>query len=159
MSILGPPIPAANFFPIMRTSFTFSLLLCALLLTAGCASSTPQDRISRNREAYRRFPSNVQRMVSAGMVDVGFTPEMVRMAAGEPSRVLNRQTESDNTEVWVYLSSGTPRVSVGFGVGSFGRHSASSVGVGTTTGGNDPQEKLRVVFRDGHVTEVEYRKG
>ena len=141
----------------MRLSLASSLLLSAVLLATGCVSSTPQSRISKNREAYSRFPSNVQRMVSAGMVDVGMTPEMVRLAAGKPNREFSRQTENSSDEVWIYHDS-SPRFSFGIGIGSYGRHSASSVGVGTSTGDYDREEKMRVVFRDGHVTEIEYRK-
>jgi hypothetical protein len=141
----------------MRLSFTISLLLSAMLLASGCASSTPQSRIRENREAYSRFPSNVQRMVSAGMVDVGMTPEMVRLAVGRPNREFSRQTENSSDEVWVYHDS-SPRFSFGVGFGSYGRHSASSVGIGTSTGDYDREEKMRVVFRDGYVTEIEYRK-
>lgn len=157
MSILGSLIPAANIFPTMRILLPSSLLLSALLLTAGC-SSTPQSRIASHREVYRSFPSDVQRKISAGVVDVGFAPEMVRLALGAPNREFSRQTENASSEVWVYHDT-SPRFSVGFGIGSYGRHSSSSVGVATTTGDYDREEKMRVVFRDGHVTEIEYRKG
>ena len=157
MSILGSPISAANFFPTMRFSPPFLLLLCGLVLATGCAS-TPQDRIARNRDVYRSFPSEVQRQITAGRVDVGFTPEMVRMALGAPSRVISRQTELGSTEVWVYREN-SPRVSVGFGIGSFGRHSASSIGVATSTGGRERGESERVEFRDGKVTKVESSRG
>jgi hypothetical protein len=155
MSILGSPIPAANIFPTMRTSFT--VLLLAAFVLAGCASN-PQSRIAQNRELYRSFPSSVQRKISAGVVDVGFTPEMVRMALGRPNREFSRQSENGTSEVWVYRDA-SPRVSFGIGVGSYGRHSASSVGIATSTGGYDRDEKMRVVFRDGQVTEVENVRG
>lgn len=142
----------------MRLFLLLPLLMSALLLGAGCASSTPQSRISNNREAFARFPSNVQRMVSAGMVDVGMTAEMVHLAVGRPNREFSRQTENGSDEVWVYHDR-SPRFSFGIGIGSYGRHSASSIGVGTSTGDYDREEKMRVVFRDGYVTEIEYRKG
>ena len=143
----------------MRRSFATALLLSALLLAGGCATSTPQTRISKHREAYRGFPSEVQRKISAGVVDMGFTTEMVLLALGEPNREFSRQTENGTAEVWVYHDN-SPRVSVGFGfgIGSYGRHSSSSVGISTSTGGYDRDERMRVEFRDGYVTEIEYRK-
>ncbi|HEY8995932.1 MAG TPA: hypothetical protein VIM71_14805 [Lacunisphaera sp.] len=138
----------------MRAPPLLVLFLSGILLLAGCATSTPQSRISEHRELYRSFPSEVQRKVSAGKVDVGFTEEMVQLALGEPQRRVTRQTESGTDEVWIYASS-EPRVSFGFGFGSYGRRSASSVGVATSTGGYGREERMRVVFRDGKVTAVE----
>jgi hypothetical protein len=145
----------------MRLLTSCSLLLSVLFFAAGCASSTPQSRISRNHQAYESFPASVQRKISAGVIDVGFTPQMVRMALGEPAREFSRRTENGTSEVWVYHDR-EPRVSVGFGVGfgRYGRHSSSAVGISTSTGdaGYDRDEKMRVEFRDGYVSEIEYRK-
>lgn len=138
----------------MRASRFLPLFSSAVLLLAGCATSTPQTRISEHRELYRSFPSEVQRKVSAGQVDVGFTTEMVQLALGEPQRRVTRQMETGMDEVWIYASSES-RMSFGFGVGSYGRHSASSVGVSTSTGAYGREERMRVVFRDGKVTSVE----
>jgi outer membrane protein assembly factor BamE (lipoprotein component of BamABCDE complex) len=129
-------------------------LTILLVLAAGCATSTPQTRISEHRELYASFPSAVQRKVSAGEVEVGYTEEMVMLALGEPHRRVSRQTETGTDEVWVYVSK-EPRVSFGFGFGSYGRRSGSSVGISTTTGGDGAEERMRVVFRDGKVTTVE----
>jgi hypothetical protein len=137
----------------MRLLPAFALISSVLWL-AGCATSTPQDRISENRELYQSFPSAVQRKVSAGEVDVGFTEEMVQLALGEPHRRVTRQTETGSDEVWIYASS-EPRLSFGLGFGSYGRHSGSSVGVSTSTGGHGREERMRVVFHDGKVTAVE----
>ena len=154
VSIFRPHSPAANIFPDMRLSPFPVLLTSAVLLLAGCATSTPQSRISEHRELYRSFPSEVQRKVSAGEVDVGFTEEMVRLALGDPDRRVTRDAEAGTDEVWVYVSK-EPRVSFGFGFGSYGRRSGSSVGVSTSTGGYGREERMRVVFRDGKVTAIE----
>jgi hypothetical protein len=152
VSIFRSHSPAANIFPDMRVP-SFLLLLAFVALLAGCAS-TPQTRISEHRELYRSFPSEVQRKVSAGQVDVGFTEEMVQLALGDPDRRVTRDTETGRDEVWVYANK-EPRMSFGFGFGSYGRRSGSSVGVSTSTGGYGREERMRVVFRDGKVTAVE----
>jgi hypothetical protein len=134
------------------------LALClasAVFLTA--CSSTPDSRIARSQAAFNQYPSAVQQKIRAGEVDIGFTPEMVLLALGEPARQFTHQTEAGTVELWVYHDTG-PRFSFGLGVGSFGRHSATSVGVGGSTGGYDPEEKMRVEFRDGKVTAVEHMK-
>ena len=138
----------------MRKIILSSLLLAALL----SACSTPESRIDANRSAFNQYPSDVQEKIKAGRVDIGFTPEMVRMAMGDPVRQFTRKTESGESEVWIYADS-KPQVSLGFGFASFGHHSATGVGVATSTGGYEPDEKTRVVFRNGRVDSVEHRKG
>ncbi len=134
-----------------------TLFGCALLaLLAGCASSTPESRVARDRAAFDAFPPEVQQRILAGQVAVGFTPEMVEMALGEPSRKLVRETSAGQAEVWVYLES-KPQMSFGLGFGSYGRRSATAVGVGTSTGG-EVEEKMRVEFRDGRVHVVDYTR-
>lgn len=140
----------------MRTILS-SIAICVVLLLAGCAS-TPQDRISQHRDAYSRFPSDVQRKISAGQVDVGFTPEMVEMALGKPGRVFSRSDVHGQSEVWVYFRQ-QPRFSFGIGVGTGSYHRrggvATGVGVSTSTGGYDDDEAQRVIFQDGRVIGVE----
>jgi hypothetical protein len=136
----------------MRLPLAF-VLSSAVLVLAGCVTSTPQSRISENRELYRSFPSAVQRKVSAGEVDIGFTEEMVSLALGKPGRKLTRADESGDAEVWIYYKR-QPRVSLGFGVGS-GGYSGVSTGVSMNTGNHAEDEVRRVIFHDGKVTAVE----
>lgn len=88
---------------------------------------------------------------------MGFTPEMVIMALGEPARKFMRKTEVGDTEVWSYHDD-SPKFSFGLGVGSGGRGSSVGGGVGVSTGGYDPEEKIRVEFRGGAVTAVDLLK-
>jgi hypothetical protein len=132
-----------------------TLLVCPLLVfLTGCASSTPESRVARDRAAFDAFPTDVQQKILAGQVAVGFTPEMVELALGEPSRRFTRETSAGRDEVWVYLES-QPQMGIGLGFASYGRRSATAVGVDTTTGG-DVEEKMRVEFRDGRVRVVDY---
>jgi len=134
-----------------------ALCLASVVLLAAC-STTPDSRIAKNQATFGGFPAAVQEKIRAGEVDVGFTPEMVRLALGEPTRQFNRQTGEGTAEVWVYHDNG-PRFSLGVGVGgAVGRHSSAGVGLGTSTGGYDPEEKMRVEFRAGKVTAIEYVK-
>lgn len=133
------------------------LALALVALLAACAS-TPSSRIAKNRAEFEQYPPAIRVKIIEGKVDVGFTPAMVRLAFGEPARVFTRQAESGNTEVWVYHHH-SPQFSVGLGFGSYGRHSASSVGVSTSTGGYDAEEKMRVEFREGKVAAIEYARG
>ncbi len=134
-----------------------ALCLASAALLAACAS-TPDERIAKNQTAFNQYPSTVQQKIRAGGVDVGFTPEMVRFALGEPTRTFNHQSETGTAEIWIYHDNG-PRFSFGIGIGgATGRHSAAAVGLSGSTGGYDPGEKMRVEFRDGRVTAIEYVK-
>lgn len=143
----------------MKTkSISLVAIGCALLL-AGC--STVDSRIAKNRAAFNTWPAPVQDKVVQGQIDVGFTPDEVRVALGEPDRVWSRTTADGTSQVWSYRDRG-PRFSfgVGVGMGSFGRHggSFSSIGVGTGTGYYD-DEKMGVVFDpSGRVSAIETRQ-
>jgi hypothetical protein len=132
-----------------------SLLLVVALL-GGC-TSTPDTRIAKSRATFDQLPAEAQQKIKAGQVEVGFTPEMVQLALGDPDRVFTRHSDRGDTEVWGYRTRG-PRFSIGIGMGTFGRHSSVGGGVGVSTGGDDPEEKVRVEFRDGKVTAVDTLK-
>ncbi len=137
-----------------KQNYTMRLLplLLALALLAGCSS--PDSRIARNRAVFDRLPAEVQQKIRNGQVEVGYTPEMVQLALGEPDRVFTRRSAQGDTEVWGYQDHG-PRFSIGIGAGGGGRHSAFAGGMAMTSGGYDPDEKVRVEFRDGKVTALD----
>lgn len=132
-------------------------LILPLVLLAGC-SSTPDQRIAQNQAAFAQFPPDVQQNLRAGHIDVGYTDQMVLIALGEPARRLVRVDQTGRTDVWVYRRN-APRFSFGFGVGSYGRHSATSIGIDTSTGDYYDDEALRVDLQQGRVVRIDYRKG
>lgn len=131
------------------------LVLALLTLALLAACSSPESRIASRRGVFDQFPAEVQAKIRAGQVGVGFTTEMVQLALGEPDRKFTRKTEGGDTEVWGYRSS-SPRFSLGLGIGTGGRHSAVGGGIAVSSGGYDPEEKIRVEFRAGLVTAVDY---
>lgn len=127
--------------------------LFSVVILAGC--STVDSRISGHRAAFDSWPPPVQQAVRAGKIDVGFTPEQVQVALGDPDRVFTRTAVTGRYEVWGYAERG-PRFSFGVGMGSF--HHGSGVGGGMMvgTGSDFPDEVLRVVFdQTGHVSSIE----
>jgi hypothetical protein len=131
-------------------------ILALLLLALLPACSTPESRIADHRLAFEKYPADVQQKIRAGQVDVGFTQEMVQMALGKYDRRYTRNTTTGEVEVWSYHDN-SPQFSFGIGVGSGGYHRGTAVGGGVamSTGGYDPEEKIRVEFRAGVVTAVE----
>lgn len=125
-------------------------LLCALGL-AACA--TPASRISSQQGTFDSYPPEVQEKIRAGQVGIGFTPEQVRMALGDPSDRYSRQTERGESEVWAYRDF---KPGLSFGLGTFSGGSTSvGGGIGIGTGGGNAEDKLRVTFEGGRVTAVE----
>ncbi len=132
-----------------------ALIPLALVLLAGCAT-TPAERISRNRSLFASWPPNVQAAVREGKIGVGFTPEQVQMALGNPDRTFVQTTAQGASEIWIYHSH-RPRISVGIGV--MGGGGSTRVGGATQVSSGEPYpaELLRVIFRDGRVSAVEER--
>ena len=130
-----------------------TLSLLSVLAFAGC--STVESRVASDRAAFDTWPPAVQQKVSAGQVDIGFTMDQVRVAFGKPDYVFARSAENGNFEVWSYRDRG-PHFSFGLGMGSFHGGSGYSTGVGVSTGGGYPDEKLRVIFdQNGRVSTIE----
>lgn len=135
----------------MKRLNPLSVLFVTALL-AACAST--DSRIRDNQSAFDGYPPPVQQMIRAGQVGVGFTPEQVRMALGEPDRKFTRTAAEGTSEVWAYRDSG-PSFSFGVGGGSFGRGSGVGGGVGVSSAGDAPDDKMRVSFFNGVVASIE----
>jgi hypothetical protein len=74
----------------------------ALVLLAGC--TTPETRIAANRTLYDSLPAKDQTLIQEGRIAVGFTPDMVKLALGEPDRVYTRTDKSGTSESWAYTA-------------------------------------------------------
>lgn len=139
----------------MKLSLRPLLVAASVLVLAGCASTS--SRISDHQAAYDMWPADVREKVSSGRIDVGFTREMVQVALGNPDRTASRTTAQGTSEVWVYFDR-SPKVSIGLGVGSFGRHSAYGGGVVVGDSGFRDDEFMRVIFDGNIVTAIEMRR-
>ena len=128
------------------------LLMCAMLVVAGC--STIDSRIARQQAQFNVWPADVQKKIRAGQADLGFTPAQVQMALGDPDRKYTRTDTYGTTEVWAYRDRRS-EFSFGLGFGSGGGSSAYGAGVDMTTGGDRYDDKLRVIFTDGKVAALE----
>lgn len=79
------------------------LLTCVCLaLMAGC--STPATRIEKNPELFNQLSQNDQQLIREGKVALGFTPEMVKLALGDPDRIFQRTDASGTSESWSYVT-------------------------------------------------------
>jgi hypothetical protein len=135
----------------------FSLPL--LLLLSGCAS-TPEKRIEQNQSYFDSLPVAAQARIRGGQIDLGFNPDMVRLALGEPQRQLVRRTPEGDTDIWAYLETDTRYERQHVDIDGLNVYGAG--GVRSTSGGawvTILQEKqfvrTRVEFKDGRVSLIE----
>ncbi len=83
------------------------LVFCGLLaLAAGCV--TPQQvrekRISKEQPLFSTFPADVQEKIQKGQIDLGYNPDMVRLALGDPQRKYLRLNKTGTSSFWLYTA-------------------------------------------------------
>jgi|ERR1035437_774756 hypothetical protein len=79
------------------------------LLVAAC--ETTSDRIREKSGAYASLNAMEKEQIANGVVAVGFTPDMVYMAIGNPAKVASVDSAEGKTELWTftnYYPSGGP---------------------------------------------------
>ncbi|MDH3212661.1 MAG: hypothetical protein OEM05_09275 [Myxococcales bacterium] len=136
----------------MRFRGWLALLGAAAIAVSAC--STTDSRIRRQQTLFEGYPPEVQQNIRNGGIEIGYGPEMVRMALGEPDRKIQVQSGDGASEIWTYRKS-VPGFSVGMGSGGT---IGSRVGVGTrVTMGEPPRSEDRVVveFWEGRVSRFE----
>ena len=133
------------------------IVLAALLLAlAGCATA-PADRIAQNQSTFDSWPAEVQAKIRGGQVGIGFTEEQVRVALGDPERVITRTTEKGIAMVWAYSQRG-PRFSFGLGIAGGGGHTGYGAGIAMNDGPYFSGDAMHVVFMDHTVVSIETTK-
>jgi hypothetical protein len=130
-------------------------------LLAGCAtSSSPLDRIDRNRDLYESWPLEVKEAILDQRVIPGMDAEMVRMAVGEPTEINTRPDPRSRVmeEVWIYRTRGSSgggalrNTSISVGGGTGGVYvGGSPVSLGGGGQASIPEENV-VIFQNGRVS-------
>jgi len=114
--------------------FNVVLLFAAMMVASGCSSSQ-MSRIDRNRDVYEGWPLEIKQAVLDGKVEAGMTPDMVRVAWGEPSEIVSQSANGD--EIWVFKKGGSDG-SVYYPGGGGAQYPASmgvgGPGIGISTG-------------------------
>ena len=77
-------------------------LVLALFVT-GCDTDYVSARIQEKSATYATLKVSEKRFIEKGVVATGFTPDMVYMAVGNPSKVEPLQTtDGSKAELWTY---------------------------------------------------------
>lgn len=129
-----------------------SCLLALALVLGGCAS-TPERRIQKNPELFEGLPAEVQEQVREGRVGIGFTPEMVYLALGEPTSRVTRRTASEEREIWYYegryVTTDTIRLH------DYGRFSSREPMIYLDRTQEHRYTRVRLEFVEGKVTAIQ----
>jgi hypothetical protein len=88
--------------PIMKKLFQLPLLLSAVLLLDAC--STINSRIKEKEPVYNSLDANTRAKIAHGDVDLGFTPDMVYIALGDPDVKRHIRASKGQAEQWIYRS-------------------------------------------------------
>lgn len=140
----------------MRSICRHTLPALAAMLLAACAS-TPQSRIEKDPAAFSALPPEQQERVKQGGVGVGFDEAAVRLAIGEPDRIVERESAEGLTQVWSYFAVLPGYHDSGYCAPGFFPH------YGYAPYCRPPQptqyeERSRIVFQGGKVVSVERAK-
>jgi hypothetical protein len=149
-------MPANKFLFMKKTILVLPPVVIFALLTA-CSTPTPESRLKGHEAAFNTWPVDVQQTVRAGRIQVGYLPEMVQVALGDPDRVYTRTTTQGVSDVWVYFDH-KPKFSVGVGVGGYSGHAAYGTSVSVGKEAFQDKDALRVIIEGGRVVAIESRR-
>ena len=80
---------------------TLAIILGVLgLVLGGC--STVKSRIQEKSAVFASLDPQTQSRIRQGLIDVGYTFDMVYMALGKPDEVRDRQTTDGKNTTWIY---------------------------------------------------------
>jgi hypothetical protein len=85
----------------MKTRVASAILAVALLLVAGCESAR-EARIRRNPHVYHQLDPQSQYNIQQGMIDLGYTADMVYLALGKPDERRETLTSDGVRQTWIY---------------------------------------------------------
>ncbi len=133
----------------MRLRGWLALLGATAIALAAC--STTDSRIRRHQALFDGYPPEVQHDIRNGVIEIGYSPEMVLMALGKPDRRTEVQTGDGTAEIWTYRKN-VPGFAIGMGSGGY---VSSRVGVGTHVTVGEParsEDQAVVEFWQGRVS-------
>ena len=78
------------------------LLLLAVLVVSGCATSTVESRKKERAGAYASLTAEMKAAVDQGRIKVGIPMDAVYIAWGPPAQVLEHEDPNGASTVWLY---------------------------------------------------------
>ena len=148
----------------MKARLLFSVPLLALALATGC--QTVDSRIKEKPEAFASVDKATQDKIKQGIIELGFTPDLVYLALGKPDQKRELVTTAGHNETWIYNTyysryDGTAMVGYYRQVyydpylRSYRLYYRPAF---ADTYSDATEERIRVVFTGGKVTSIEQAK-
>lgn len=82
-------------------SFPMILVLAAAAALSGCGGGV-NTRIEQNSELFESLDRETQAKIKEGIIELGYTRDMVFLALGEPNRKRQTKSRESVTETWIY---------------------------------------------------------
>lgn len=141
------------------------LLLTALLVLAGCQNV--ESRIKEKPDVFAQLDVATQDKIKQGIIDLGYTQDMVYLALGEPDQKREALSATGQTVTWIYNSyyeryEGTRHAGYHRQVyfdPYLRTYRVHYRPVMVDAYSSEKEERIRVVFKDGKVTVIEQTKG
>lgn len=139
-------------------------LAASLGFLVGC--QTVERRIQEKPEVFYKLDRETQDKILQGIIDIGYTEDMVYLALGKADERRERVTENGRTVTWIYNTYYTRydgREYVGYHrrvyydplLRSYRVHYRP---VFADTYREEKEERIRIIFQGGRVTEIEQAK-
>jgi hypothetical protein len=140
------------------------MLAASLGFLAGC--QTVDDRIKQKPEVFAKLDTATQDKIKQGIIDLGYTEDMVYLALGAPDQKRESLTAAGQTVAWIYNT-------------YYNRYDGTSFAgyqrnlyfdpylktyrvyyrpVYADNYRTEKEERIRVVFKDGKVSVLEQTK-
>ncbi len=149
----------------MKTRFLPLLFAgAALLLAAGCQSV--ESRIKEKPDVYANVDKATQDKIKQGIIDLGYSEDMVYIALGNPDQKRESKTAAGSSVTWIYNTYYT-RYEGSTMAGYYRRvyydpylrtYRLYYHPVFADTYSEDKEERIRIVFTNGKVTAIEQAK-
>jgi len=87
----------------MKTNPVHGLVLILALATAGCdPASGIATRIAERSAVFTQLTPDQKAKIEQGIVEIGFTADMVYMAMGRPQKVTEKRVAAGQVAMWTY---------------------------------------------------------
>lgn len=138
--------------------------IAALLGLAGC--STFEKRAEQKADVYTRLDAATQGKLKQGLVEIGYSPDMVYIALGSPDQRNETVTTQGRKEIWIYNSYYSEyRGSEHLGYRRYVDYNPVTKKyfiyyepVRVDVYRDHVEERIRITFEDGKVTMIEQAK-